>query len=249
MRDWRSAVAYGDLDNADPADFAWEFLRRNPAYQAGWLQHTVAQETKSEASSTADHWGLERMVDPALSTHEVSVPWTLEAFPRRLTITNAVPAQEQSPAERAGTVALRVGDVGLSTVRTEHGAFYLRVLNGDAFSQPELRIEFDGDAVVRLAEAIHFVRFAHSNGQQIPRDALTALQRTRFSMELRALDGSLSGASYRTIAEDLFALSKQLRGAAWKTHDIRSRTIRLVTNAKRLMHSGYKDLLRIPPRR
>ena len=249
MRDWRSAEAYGDLDNADPADFAWEFLRRNPAYQAGWLQHTTAKNTENEAQSTVDCWGLERMVDPAFRAGEVSIPWTLEAFPRRLTITNAAPTQEQSPAERVGAVAQHVGDVGLSTVRTEHGAFYLRVLNGEAFSQPELRIEFDGDALVRLSEAIHFVRFAHSSGRQIPRDALTALQRTRFSMELRALDGSLSGASYRAIAENLFAFSKHMRGAVWKTHDIRSRTIRLVTNAKRLMRSGYKDLLRIPPRR
>jgi hypothetical protein len=31
--DWRSAAAYAYLDELNPAELAWEFLRRNPDYQ------------------------------------------------------------------------------------------------------------------------------------------------------------------------------------------------------------------------
>ena len=31
--DWRSAAAYAYLDDLNPAELAWEFLRRNPDYQ------------------------------------------------------------------------------------------------------------------------------------------------------------------------------------------------------------------------
>ena len=31
--DWRSAAAYAYLNDLNPAELAWEFLRRNPDYQ------------------------------------------------------------------------------------------------------------------------------------------------------------------------------------------------------------------------
>ena len=33
VSDWRSAAAYTYLNDLNPAEFAWEFLRRNPEYQ------------------------------------------------------------------------------------------------------------------------------------------------------------------------------------------------------------------------
>ena len=33
VSDWRSAAAYAFLNDLNPAEFAWEFLRRNPEYQ------------------------------------------------------------------------------------------------------------------------------------------------------------------------------------------------------------------------
>jgi hypothetical protein len=60
---------------------------------------------------------------------------------------------------------------------------------------------------------------------------------------LRALDGHLSDASYREIAEGLFGAARVER-EAWKTSSLRDRTIRLVKSGVSLMRAGYRRLLR-----
>ncbi|WP_316162564.1 DUF2285 domain-containing protein [Bradyrhizobium sp. SZCCHNRI20481] len=74
-------------------------------------------------------------------------------------------------------------------------------------------------------------------------DGLAPRQRGRLAMALRALDGHLEGASYRTIAGVLFGPAR-IPSRAWKTDDLRSRTIRLVQLGLRLMRGGYRELLR-----
>ncbi|MGA7806668.1 DUF2285 domain-containing protein [Bradyrhizobium sp.] len=68
-------------------------------------------------------------------------------------------------------------------------------------------------------------------------------QRQRLILAIRALDGHLEGNSYRAIAAGLFGESRIPEGG-WKTHDLRSRTIRLVQTGKTLMRGGYRALLR-----
>ncbi|TKV77717.1 DUF2285 domain-containing protein [Bradyrhizobium elkanii] len=65
----------------------------------------------------------------------------------------------------------------------------------------------------------------------------------RHILALRALDGWLQGNSYRNLAEGLFG-KHRIPDRGWKTHDLRSRTIRLVQMGLRLMRGGYRDLLR-----
>jgi hypothetical protein len=79
-------------------------------------------------------------------------------------------------------------------------------------------------------------------------DRLTPKQRAGHVTTLRALDGRLDGASYRAIAEVLFGAAL-IPERGWKTHDLRSRTIRLVNLGLRMMLGGYRDLLRPRPKR
>ncbi|RXG85864.1 DUF2285 domain-containing protein [Bradyrhizobium zhanjiangense] len=67
--------------------------------------------------------------------------------------------------------------------------------------------------------------------------------RHRHILALRAVDGWLEGNSYRNIAQGLFG-KPRIPDRGWKTHDLRSRTIRLVQQGLRLMRGGYRDLLR-----
>lgn len=67
-------------------------------------------------------------------------------------------------------------------------------------------------------------------------------------LTLRALDGSLAGASYRAIAEALFGAERVAR-EPWKTSSVRAQVIRLVAKGRRLMRGGYRDLLKPPKRR
>jgi len=73
-------------------------------------------------------------------------------------------------------------------------------------------------------------------------------RRQRLALALRALDARAEGNSYRTIAEGLFGATR-IPERAWKTHDLRNRTIRLVQSGFALMRGGYRALLRQPRRR
>ena len=71
----------------------------------------------------------------------------------------------------------------------------------------------------------------------------TAQRRRRLKLVLRALDGDLSGADYRDIARTVFG-DHVPDGAEWRTHSLRSATIRLVQEGRALMRGGYLKLLR-----
>jgi transcriptional regulator len=53
---WRSASNYQYLSDLNPAELAWEFLRRNPDYE----QEVAATDPTDERAATAltAHWGL-----------------------------------------------------------------------------------------------------------------------------------------------------------------------------------------------
>ncbi|WP_247409438.1 DUF2285 domain-containing protein [Bradyrhizobium sp. 150] len=69
----------------------------------------------------------------------------------------------------------------------------------------------------------------------------------RLSAAIRALDARSARSSYRTVAEALFG-KKRIPDRAWKTHDLRNRTVRLVKGGLTLVRGGYRKLLR-PGRR
>jgi hypothetical protein len=76
-----------------------------------------------------------------------------------------------------------------------------------------------------------------------PCPTLSSQRRQRLTLAIRALDGRTEGNSYRVIAEVLFGRDRIPKGA-WKTHDLRNRTIRLVQSGLALMRGGYRALLR-----
>jgi len=107
-------------------------------------------------------------------------------------------------------------------------------------------IPFDDALPQRLAAALRLWHVLQGRAQ--PDVGLTALQRRRLVLALRAHDGHHDGNSYRDIAVGLFGTARVPRGAAWKTHDLRARTMRLVADAVALRDGGYLALLRAGPR-
>jgi hypothetical protein len=107
-------------------------------------------------------------------------------------------------------------------------------------------IPLDDALPLRLAAVLRLWHALHGRAQSDP--GLTALQRRRLVLTLRALDGRQDGHSYRDIAVGLFGAARVPRSAAWKTHDLRARTMRLVADAIRLRDGGYRALLRVGPR-
>ena len=89
---------------------------------------------------------------------------------------------------------------------------------------------------------VQFWRLLNGKSPLRPRDNRSRLARERLVLKLRALDGRLTRETYREIALGLFG-SPRRKGRTWKSHDLRSRTIRLVKDGERLMQRGYRDLV------
>jgi hypothetical protein len=107
-------------------------------------------------------------------------------------------------------------------------------------------IPFDDALPQRLAAVL---RLWHALQGQVLRDiGLTAQRRRRLVLALRANDGHQAGYSYRDIAIGLFGAARVPHGVAWKSHDLRARTMRLVADAIALREGGYRALLRVGPR-
>jgi hypothetical protein len=106
-----------------------------------------------------------------------------------------------------------------------------------------VELPFDGDFDARAYAARRLWRALNGRSPGPPFQELSAQRRQRLALALRALDARLDGGTYRMIAEVLFG-AKRIPERAWKTHDLRNRTIRLVQAGYALMRGGYRELLR-----
>lgn len=109
-------------------------------------------------------------------------------------------------------------------------------------------LPFDDDFEIRAHAARRLWRVLNRRSAGPAFHELSPQRRQRLALALRALDGRIEGNSYRAIAEGLFG-AKRIPERAWKTHDLRNRTIRLVQTGFALMRGGYRQLLRKARRR
>ncbi|WP_271519276.1 DUF2285 domain-containing protein [Bradyrhizobium sp. CCBAU 53380] len=103
-------------------------------------------------------------------------------------------------------------------------------------------LPLDADFELRLRAARRFWLALQRRALGDAPLALPALKRRRLILALRAVDGWQQGNSYRQIAQGLFR-SHRIAERAWKTDDLRSRTIRLVKLGQRLMRLRLRALL------
>jgi hypothetical protein len=132
-------------------------------------------------------------------------------------------------------------------VNTAHGWLRLTLIDGASMSDPAaVIVPLDANFPARAAAAARLWRVAMSQRSHRSSDPISSQRRQRLALILRALDAHQCGESYRDIARALFGATRVPAGSAWKTHDLRDRTIRLVRTGVRLMRGGYLDLLRHP---
>jgi hypothetical protein len=105
------------------------------------------------------------------------------------------------------------------------------------------KLPFDGDLEARVYAARQLGRAMNGRAPGPAFHKLSKQRRERLSDAIRALDARSAGGSYRTIAEALFG-KKRIPDRAWKTHDLRNRTVRLVKGGIALVRGGYRKLLR-----
>lgn len=104
-------------------------------------------------------------------------------------------------------------------------------------------LPFDSDFDARAYAARRLWRAINGRAPGPAFHQLSKQRRERLSASIRALDAHSAGGSYRIIAEALFG-KKRVPDRAWKTHDLRNRTVRLVQGGLALMRGGYRKLLR-----
>jgi len=163
-------------------------------------------------------------------------------------LTSSSPALGDAPAALSLTEA--------TTIASGLEGDYLALIGRDAPPMLRLRAEgpptaallpFDALFPERMVIALRLWR-AMQHGAAPTVDAPTAGQLRRRKLILRALDAHLEGATYREIAVGLFGSKRVPCGDGWRTHYLRSRTIRLVRDGLQRMRGGYLRLLR-PERR
>jgi len=106
-----------------------------------------------------------------------------------------------------------------------------------------VELQLDRDFEFRAHAARRLWRSLNDRPPGPPLHVFSAQRRRRLALALRALDARMDGSTYREVAEVLFG-AKQIPERAWKTHDLRNRTIRLVQTGLALMRGGYRALLR-----
>lgn len=185
------------------------------------------------------------MVDPHRSAIEVQVVWSPAACAYTVSLSPA-------PPDFATAWTLRsLEDVATWTAHGQlavgpPGRAHLLTFPVDApVAALAILTPLDADLPARLDAALRlWRRLAHEAAE--PPGTLTPQRRDRLVETLRALDARLAGATTREIASALFGAERVLPGPEWKSHDLRSRTKRLVTAGLALMNGGYRDLLRPP---
>ncbi|UPK28079.1 DUF2285 domain-containing protein [Bradyrhizobium sp. 195] len=173
---------------------------------------------------------------------------------------SVVSVVRSASASRAIGLELPLADLGSASIRQASDGWHavLRIQGAQHHlwlkEAPQLGVSYaaelplDGDYEIRVHASRRLWRAITGRAPGPPFYQLSAQRRERLALALRALDGHLDGASYRVIAEVLFG-RKRIPERAWKTHELRSRTIRLVQAGLALMRGGYRALLHPSSRR
>ncbi|MBV9528077.1 DUF2285 domain-containing protein [Sphingomonas sp.] len=161
-----------------------------------------------------------------------------------------LPPDPTDPNQRADASSLgpALAEAGPERLIERRGhLFRLHVVETLEGHAPCVVLPLDRLFEVRANSALRLWRALAGRAPGANPAALSRARRDRLLLALRALDGRLDKASYREIAEVLFALGG-LTSRAWQTHDLRDRTIRLVRYGFSLMEGGYFRLLLHPYR-
>lgn len=226
MPDWRMPEDYAYCRGISWHSWAWEFLRRNPAFVRAWQAYqdveaalAAAPDSERQAAVDArdrawralgDTWGPARPLDPAFSSLEVTPRWL-----------------------RAAGVAI------ISEFRATHG-------EGWPGYPSHVGLLFDFMEPIE-PQIRHATRIVREFAQQLQEDGVTLLPTAkpkirpnvrRFILYLRLLDAEAAGVGLGEMGRVLF------KGKADKIRSAKG-TLR---QARMLTEHGYRELLMMAAR-
>lgn len=260
--DWSRADDYLWMDTLTPREWAWEFLRRNPDFQAAWqiakLEFGIAGYCAQTAMLVSQHqvprlsaWGCIYCSDPARDAREAQVIWTPEINPHvlRLSAFSVAEKVEATPFSLreivSPSILLEMPTGPQHLLFTDGGRRLQLLIHGADVTRP-VRLVTDGapDRVLakpqlRSLQCFNDMRLAGKlHSSHVQRDPIS----TRWRRVLRTLDGSLAGAPRKEIARYVLP---EYSDARWLLPErpLQDRIRRTIHRGHALMREGYRKLL------
>lgn len=244
---WHPSAAYLYVLHLDGLALAWEYLRRDPGYQRDWLR-------RQHHPDIAQRWGLRLLEDPGQDARNAHPAW----FPDHDTVVQLSPDADPPPDAVAfdfwripGHKQL-IHDGRRLVLVARHPGCCLRLAlapaleDGMAYVYAIRACQTSCASYRTLAGELDKLQEASDTmpaGVAKPRPSPSSLLELH---TLQALDGTLAGASLRTVADVLFGSDAVAEG--WHADgDLRARVRRLVQRGKKLMLGGYRRLAQLPP--
>lgn len=117
----------------------------------------------------------------------------------------------------------------------------LRLADVDATAPLAMVIPVDADDLDRIEAATRLLCVLMR--RSVPPDRrLTERQRRRARQMLQAIDGRMSGASYRDIAKAIYG-GQRVGEQAWKSSSLRDAVMSFVRDARAMIGGGYRRFL------
>lgn len=260
--DWTRTENYLWMDTLTPREWAWEFLRRNPDFQAAWqiakLEFGIAGYCAQTTMIVSQHqvpslteWGCLYCSDPRHDAREAHVIWAPEINPHvlrlsALSLTEKVEASPFSLREIASPSILLEMPTGLQHLLFTEGGRSLQLLIHGADVARPVRLVTDGapgrvlaKPQLRSLQCFNDLRLAGKlHPSHVQRDPMS----TRWKLVLRALDGCLAGAPRKEIARHVLSEYSDDR---WLLPErpLQDRIRRALHRGHALMRDGYRKLL------
>ena len=206
--DWRSAAAYEYLRDLAPAELAWEFLRRNPAYQREYRK--AIRQGKCGEDALAERWGLRFRDRPGARSRPGRSVLAPASRSRPSFFSHPPPSSAANLARLAPTDEHVANDGVYLLVEIAIGRLPIVMMSGATTSMPVAAlIPLDRNFPTRTASTHQLWRILNRAPPLRQPDPLTQQRRQRLSLSIRALDGWLANATYRELANSLFGAPRR----------------------------------------
>lgn len=250
--DWRDSGKYAYLATLTRDAWAWEFLRRNPAYRTAWADNRSSDRRAHEAEAGAP-FGLVDLEDPDLTALEARLLWQDKAS------SFVLPLHVVDPHTAGEGAALHFATLceGAARYRRTKAVHHLLFLDEGRRLQVAIRggarsgrlclftqAPLDIATVRRRSWLMQRLAYFHAEGRLAPSLYPPDPRSRRLALVLQALDGWLNHASQQTIAQVVFP-NRDVH-ADWRRPTgttLRHQIRRMIQRGRWLMAGAYLRLL------